>query len=266
MNNLNHEIETRSSDLIDKQFLGTVEDSRDPNKEGRCKVRVFGIHGENLPIEDIPWAYPKNKSLYFGKEGKAGAISIPKDGSVVSIKFDNGNIYSPEYYSIQELADDIKDELQKDGEYHGSHFLLFDGDEELKIWFTKEKGMTMQLKGSRVNIGQDKIITIEHDQSQSLIELKGAEINITADSKITATSTSKIELISNNIHINGNSVILGPNDPLGQPGVLGTSLTTALSTLASAVDAKYPPTPGVTASAITSLSQTYLSKTTKITP
>ncbi len=252
--------------LIDKQFLGTVEDSRDPNFEGRCKVRIFGIHGEAIPIEDLPWAYPKQKPLYFGKDGKAGSVSIPKDGSVVAIRFDNGNIYSPEYYAIQELADDIKEELQKEGEYHGSHFLLFDGDEELKFWFTKEKGITMQLKGSRLNIDQDKTITIEHAETQSVIELKGTEINITADSKIIATSTSKIELNSNDIHVNGNNVVVGPNKPLAQPAVLGTSLSTALTTLAGVIDSKWPPTPGATVASITQLQQTFLSKTTKITP
>ena len=61
-------------ELINKQFLGTVEDSRDPELEGKCKIRVFGIHGEAIPIEDLPWAYPKQKSLYFGKEGKQNAI------------------------------------------------------------------------------------------------------------------------------------------------------------------------------------------------
>lgn len=261
-----HDIEKRNNDLIDKQFLGTVEDAKDPDFEGRCRVRVFGIHGEAVPIEDLPWAYPKGKSLFFGQDGKGASISIPKEGSVVAIRFDNGNIYSPEYYAIQELADDIKEELQKDSEYHGSHFLLFDGDEELKFWFTKEKGITMQLKDSRVNIGQDKSIIIEHADTQSVIELRGSEINITADSKIIATSTSKIELNSNNIHVNGNSVILGPNKSLAQPGVLGTSLSTALSTLAGAIDAKWPPTPGATVASIKTLEQTFLSKTTKITP
>ena len=243
-----HDIEKRSNDLIDKQFLGTVEDANDPDLEGRCRVRVFGIHGESVPVEDLPWAYPKDKPLYFGKDGKAAAISIPKEGAVVAIRFDNGNIYSPEYYAIQELADDIKEELQKESEYHGSHFLLFDGDEELKFWFTKEKGITMQLKGSRINIGQDKKITIEHDQTQSIIELKGTEINITADSKIIATSNSKIELNSNDIHVNGNNVLLGPitNASKAQPSVLGTSLSAALSTLAGAIDSKWPPTPGAT--------------------
>jgi hypothetical protein len=260
----NHYIQKRSDDLIDKSFLGTVEDSRDPNLEGRCKVRVFGIHSDDLPIKDLPWAYPKGKSLYFGKDGKAGAISIPKDGSVVSIRFDNGNIYSPEYFSVQELADDIKDELGKDSEYHGSHFLLFDGDEELKIWFTKEKGITMQLKGSRVNIGQDKIITIEHDQTQSIITLEGSEINIVADSKITASSQSKIELVSNNIHINGNSVKVGPNEVKGA-GVLGDQLAILLTAMATAVDAKFPPTPGALTGTVESMKELYLSKSVKIT-
>lgn len=253
-------------ELINKQFLGTVEDSRDPDLEGKCKIRIFGIHGEAIPIEDLPWAYPKQKSLYFGKEGKAGAISIPKDGSVVAVRFDNGNIYSPEYYAIQELADDIKEELQKEGEYHGSHFLLFDGDEELKVWFTKEKGITMQLKGSRINIGQDKKIEIEHDQTQSMITLKGSEIEIIADSKISATSNTKIELNSNDIHVNGKNVVLGPNKSLAQPAVLGTSLATALTTLAAAIDVKWPPSPGATTASIAQIQQTFLSKTTKVTP
>jgi hypothetical protein len=263
MINENHYIENRSEDLIDKAFLGTVEDANDPKKEGRCRIRIFGIHGESLPLEALPWAYPKQKSLYFGQDGKAAAISIPKEGSVVTVKFDNGNIYSPEYYSVQELADDIKEELQKEGEYHGSHFLLFDGDEELKIWFTREKGISMQLKGSRVNIGQDKVITIEHNETQSIIELKGSEINITADSKITATSQSSIELNSNSIWVNGNSVRVGPNAIKGA-AVMGDQLSLVLTALATAVDAKFPPTPGATTGTVESMKPTYLSKTVTI--
>ena len=40
-------------------FLGVVEDRKDPLKIGRCKVRCFGFHTENLetlPTEDLPWA------------------------------------------------------------------------------------------------------------------------------------------------------------------------------------------------------------------
>lgn len=39
-------------------FIGVVEDNNDPRKEGRIKVRAFGIHGTNAQIQtpDLPWA------------------------------------------------------------------------------------------------------------------------------------------------------------------------------------------------------------------
>ena len=39
-------------------FIGVVEDNNDPRKEGRVRVRAFGIHGTNAQIQtqDLPWA------------------------------------------------------------------------------------------------------------------------------------------------------------------------------------------------------------------
>lgn len=42
-------------------WVGTVEDNGDPLGIGRCRVRIFGWHTENineLPTETLPWAYP----------------------------------------------------------------------------------------------------------------------------------------------------------------------------------------------------------------
>jgi hypothetical protein len=60
-------------------FVGVIEDNIDPRKEGRCKVRAFGVHGTNKDItaEDLPWAIvvqgdynpntiPKLNSWVFG--------------------------------------------------------------------------------------------------------------------------------------------------------------------------------------------------------
>jgi hypothetical protein len=258
----NHDIERRAEDLVDKQFLGVVEDPNDPRKEGRARVRVVSVY-DDIPVEDLPWAYPKQKSAYFGKEGKGGSISVPKKGSVVAVRFDNGNPYSPEYYSLHEIADDVREELGKNGEYLGSHVVLFDGDEELKIWFTISKGITMQLKGSRVNIGRDKAITIEHDQSQSIIELRGGNISIHANSRIELTSGSEIEAASNDIWVNGNFVKVGHN-PVNGPAVLGNTLFLLLSAMASAIDGKFPPTPGAISGVVNSFKETVLSKTVRV--
>jgi hypothetical protein len=259
----NHDIESRNNrDLVDKQFLGIVEDANDPRKEGRAKVRVISLY-DDIAVADLPWAYPKQKSAFFGKKGKGGSLSVPKKGSVVAVRFDNGNPYSPEYYSLHEIADDVREELGKDGEYLGSHIVLFDGDEELKIWFSISKGITMQLKGSRVNIGRDKAITIEHDQTQSVIELRGGNITIHANSRIEMSSGSEIEAASNDIWINGNFVKVGHN-PVNGPAVLGDKLFLLLEAMGSAIDAKFPPTPGAITAAVSSFKPAVLSNTVKV--
>ena len=258
----NHDINHREEDLIDKQFLGVVEDANDPRKEGRARIRVISLH-DDLPVEDLPWAYPKQKSAFFGKDGRGGSLSVPKKGAIVAVRFDNGNPYSPEYYSLHEIAEDVREELGRNGEYLGSHAILFDGDEELKVWFTISKGLTLQLKGSSVNIGRDRAITIEHNESQSIIELRGGNISIHANSQVEITAGSKIEAASNIVWINGNSVQVGHN-PVTGPAVLGDRLFTLLKLMASAIDAKLPPTPGVMTSLVETTQITALSQTVKV--
>jgi hypothetical protein len=44
-----------------KFWIGVVEDRKDPEKLGRCKVRVYGYHTDNkgvLPTNDLPWCVP----------------------------------------------------------------------------------------------------------------------------------------------------------------------------------------------------------------
>lgn len=63
--------------MIESKFwVGVVEDRNDPLKMGRCRVRVFGIHTENiqeLPTEKLNWAHPvfplNNPNGYSPKEG-----------------------------------------------------------------------------------------------------------------------------------------------------------------------------------------------------
>ena len=53
-------------------WIGVVEDRFDPLNVGRCRVRIFGSHTENLqeiPTADLPWAtplYPVNSANSFG--------------------------------------------------------------------------------------------------------------------------------------------------------------------------------------------------------
>lgn len=251
-----------NEEFIGKTYMGIVEDSADPEKLGRCKIRVYSVY-DDIATEDLPWAVPSQKSAFFGKGGKGGSISIPKNKSVVKVQFDSGDIYSPQYYEIQEIADDIKDELKKGDSatnYDGSHFILFDGDEDLKIWFTKEKGITMQLKESRVNIAQNNSITIEHKDSQSIIELQGGTIRITSDSQINMTSGTQIKASSNQVWVDGKYTRVG-HSPVNGPAVLGDKLFLLLQVMAAAIDSKMPVTPGFVANFVETFKAVALSNT-----
>jgi lysozyme len=60
-------------------WFGVVEDRQDPLGLGRCRVRVFGTHSENLsdiPTEDLPWAHPSHSVNNH-------TFSTPKEGEYV---------------------------------------------------------------------------------------------------------------------------------------------------------------------------------------
>lgn len=61
-------------------WIGVVEDRNDPEKLGRCRVRIFGIHTDDItaiPTEDLPWAIP----VYAVNNNDA--FSAPKEGEYV---------------------------------------------------------------------------------------------------------------------------------------------------------------------------------------
>ena len=91
---------------LHKTFLGEVMEVEDPLFKGRIKVKVFGKF-DDIPVEDMPWSHPGMNSTGGSVTG-GGFFSVPKVGSIVSIKFDQGNIYHPEYFCNQEISDEVK--------------------------------------------------------------------------------------------------------------------------------------------------------------
>ena len=88
-------------------YRGVVEDnSSDPYKSGKIKVRVFGLHTpkrvktdvEGIPISELPWAQPA-LSLFEGSISGFGAFAIPLQGSHVFVFFENGNPMHPIYFA-----------------------------------------------------------------------------------------------------------------------------------------------------------------------
>ena len=69
-------------------WLGVVEDRNDPEKMGRCRVRIFGIHTDDLvsiPTEDLPWAI----SIYSVNNNDS--FAAPREGEYVFGFFVDGS-------------------------------------------------------------------------------------------------------------------------------------------------------------------------------
>lgn len=217
-------------DLITTSWLGEVVDVADPEKTSRVKVRVFGKFDE-LEVEDIPRAFPGN-NMTAGSGSGGGFHSPPKLGSIVAIKFDNGNLYHPEYYYNQKLSDEAKQEISNS--YENSHIIIYDSvtDGSLKIFFTEEKGLMLDYKSTKINIKPDKSINLETASGNSkLVLLDNGNMTIDQAEDITVNCRKAKISATNSIHLDCNaasSIKLGSN--VTDAILLGTKFQTYFNT------------------------------------
>jgi hypothetical protein len=183
-----------TDDLLATSWLGEVMDVADPQKMGRIKVKVFGKL-DDIPVDDMPWAYPGNNHT-GGSDTGGGFYSVPKVGSLVSIKFDCGNLGHPEYFFLQNISDQLRDEIK--GSYTNAHSLIYDTITEgfVKVYFTEKKGLMLDYKNSQINIRPDKSIILHTDSRNSIVEMLNDgtmniyhknNINIIGDAKLNVT-------------------------------------------------------------------------------
>lgn len=178
-------------DLDSTSWIGEVVDIEDPLKIGRVKIKVFGKF-DQIPTEHIPWAYPANNTTAGSATG-GGFFSVPKKGSLVAVRFDNGNIYHPEYTFIQKISAEVKAEIENS--YANAHIIVYDTVTEgkLKIFFTEEKGLMLDYKETQINIKNDKSILIKTASGDSKVEiLDDGKMNITQKSDITIKTDTNV--------------------------------------------------------------------------
>lgn len=129
---------------IDKKFLGIVEDNLDPKRLNRCKIRVFNLF-DGIPTDDIPWAIPHKDT--------AGQISsLPDKGKVVSVEFENGDIYSPVYRYAEHYNPNLESKLNdlNEQDYISFKSLMF--DHITQIYRTESEGLVLDNKYNKIQI------------------------------------------------------------------------------------------------------------------
>lgn len=132
-----------------KTFIGVVEDNKDPEKLGRCRVRVFNIF-DNLKVENIPWANP-------WKDLVGNEFSVPEVGKVVTVVFENGNQQHPEYISSDHYNINLEKKLKElaDNDYLSMKSLVF--DHKTQIYVNDTEGLKLDHKFNLINIKDQSI-------------------------------------------------------------------------------------------------------------
>lgn len=73
---------------------GVVIDIKDPEKTGRVKVRIFDLHDEDTPTDQLPWAYPMFPAAFASltdQSHNGGFFHVPPVDSMVGVLFRRGD-------------------------------------------------------------------------------------------------------------------------------------------------------------------------------
>ena len=233
------EEEFLSHDLHDNDFLGVVTNNADPTYSGRCQVKVFGVLDQIKDLH-LPWAVPANSSIFAGNG--AGSLSVPKVGQFVKIVFNNGDLYAPEYKTIQNVDSQLIERIKSD--YLGTHVLLYDPEQDLNVIFQPGSGFLIFYKESFLQISPDNMITLQHSNAESVIQLEGDVCRISTKNEVQISAAAKASIIADESIINGKQTTkVGPGNYYH--ALLAEPMWGLLSSLAAAIDAKLPVTPGI---------------------
>ena len=150
---------------------------------------------------------------------------------------------------VQEIADD----------YEGTHVLLYDPDEDINVIYQRERGLMLFYRDSFLQISPDSMITIQHANQDSMIQLEGDKCNIVTKNEVNVSAASRVTLNADEVVAEGNLTTKLGSGTMSH-AVLAEPLWALLSTMATALDAKLPLTPGVNAGLV---NQTKASATSK---
>lgn len=163
---------------MDYQYIGKIVDNKDPEKLGRCKIRILGVFGDTIQDKDLPWALPDPSFIGSLK----GSFIVPPEGCTVSVYFERGERYLPRY--TRKVID--KNNLPKNkNKNYPDNMIFFETDDGDRFEINRKKKTMLfeHSSGTKIVIERNGDTVVERKDG-SKVELEGGNINIEANSKV----------------------------------------------------------------------------------
>ena len=143
-----------------RTYIGVVEDNQDPENLGRVKIRVFNVF-EDMPVDDIPWASP-------WKDLNGNEFNVPEKGKVLTVIFESGNIYKPEFIYSEHYNINLEQKIKSlSGDtYKSMKSLIF--DHKTQIYVNDDEGLKIDYKFNNINFTDSTIDANLKDNYQKI--------------------------------------------------------------------------------------------------
>jgi hypothetical protein len=198
-------------------YTGKVVDNNDPDKQGKCRIRVYGIFGDEVPDEDLPWALPD-----FSFVGSlVGSFIVPPIDALVKVYFDHGDVYLPHYCTKAVVSN--SQPTQKDINYP-NNMIIYETDD-----------------GDYFTINRiTKETTFNHNSGTKVLFKQNGDVEIVSNANINIESVGNTHIKhTGNLTVDGSVAI-----PVPQGGPF-CALPSCLYTGAPHSGNVSPPSPGV---------------------
>jgi len=122
---------------------------------------VFGIFDDTIQDKDLPWAIPE-----FSFIGSlVGSFIVPPIGTIVSIYFDNGEIYFPKYTT--KVINKKKMPKNKDTDYP-DNMIFFETDHGDRFEINRKKDTVLFEHSSGTKVKIDKLGNVDIESKVSI--------------------------------------------------------------------------------------------------
>jgi len=181
-------------------YTGQVVNNDDPDKLGRCKIRVYGVFETEIPDEDLPWAIPDFN--FIGSE--LGSFIVPPNDTILKVYFDNNDYHTPRYTTKVIDINSLDFTAGKDEDYPNTMvFFETDAGEYFKINRKTYTSTYRHASGLMVIIDKLGNLTIDNkkvEKGDLVINIEG-NTTLNCDGTIDAIASGDVTVQGKNVTI-----------------------------------------------------------------